>query len=420
MSLEENFLKYFCYSREQFVILNDELFTIEKKPSSDGNSFNIINLNYSLESSDKIKEEEEDFFNRNKTLIENDMSQHIKLKYLDALENEKQNLINLNNIYLSIQDSSLEKFIKIDVYNKFHHQSDKIQNPNLNLQFDNSIEYPTLDDLKSEKTVLSDIIQGDGLIGFGNAVFTLRKGHNKNENKGYVKYNNQIYELKDSINLKSFSKKYSDKIKEKIKNIAYQHGSKLLENMDKILQEKRKIESLINKQNINSVKKGKINFRRKSENKYEVSITLEPYIIGRENKYYHFGKVTTGMDISANGNLVQMCNYPKILTNSYNHPFVWPDMRICYAGNQNLTKKGIYANKNYNITITKERDEIANIISKALNKARQVLERGYIGKSISPVKYITAFTPIANSLHEAENYARSHNISLKRIIENPK
>jgi len=427
-----HFLQNFFYSREPFAVIASRLYTLNK---TNGNfngedAFHLLGRRYVLDESEEISQLEKSLFLDNHSEIERTMTDYIKTKFIDRIEKNKASLNETQNYYSSMQDTTIEKFIMIDVFNKYNHENRGVVDDKVKTNDVNNLpekKYPGVEDLISKENSLNILINSKGFVVVGNKCYALyENGGKRNEKDGYIVFRKNICDLKLWISLEDLCEGYTKKLDERINQKAAKHGEQFTDILMQIDREKEKVGNAIKQRRSISEKtqdkRGEIGFRKLGDRSYEISITIPPYIIEKNNSYYSFGTVKLETTIEVRNNQIKIDHRPKVLNMPYLHPFVWPDSKICYGEPPFNWQKDLKVNFNswYNLS---NRKEVAEKIARVMHKGKQIIESGYRGvprKDFTPLMYLEECNcKIADNRRDAERYARTYKIPIERIKENP-
>ncbi len=425
--LSEHFLRNFFYSDEPFGVIKGRIYSISR---TNGNfngrdALHILGKPYALDESEEISVMENILFSEKSKEIEEMMTEHIRVKYLQSIDRNKAEIEKMQNIYASLQDSSIEKFIKVDVFNAYNHENREIKEENFSTKkYDNIPDIgkiPVGEIISSKQNALENLLEGIGFIAIrGRCYYLYENGNHKNQQDGYVMFGGKVYGLRSWNTVEGLLSKYTERLSERIKQVAEEHGKVFAEILGGMYKEKKTLNDSISNKKIGNGKsharRGEIGFKKVNDNEYEVSVDIEPYIIEKDNNYFAFGSVKIGTTITARRNKIMISDAPRVLSMPYLHPAVWADSRICY-GKLNWGKSvGAHFNEWYNIS---NRKGIAKIIAKVLKRGRNVLTRGYVRSSESNVHSLEECNcKIAENRKDAKIYAKKNGIKLERIIKN--
>ncbi len=108
--------------------------------------------------------------------------------------------------------------------------------------------------------------------------------------------------------------------------------------------------------------------------------SIDPYILRKRGKYYHFPKTELSLDVRRKGNSIVIPG-PAEVTLPYLHPLVYADGSICYNTHKRFHRQGIYFTQSYNCT---KIETIGRMIAALLDEAAKTLHLGYL-KDVNPV-----------------------------------
>jgi hypothetical protein len=425
-AFSNHFLQSFLFSQEPFAVMGERLYTFSKTKGylNGHDAFHFLGTSYSLDESEEIRELEKDFFMDNNSRIERIMTNYIKVRYIDPSEKIKKQVQQMQNMYSSMQDSTIEKFIMVDVFNKYNHEERAIteSQPSNSNPEEPDYKQPSVSDLFSHNNSLTPLLDQLGIICMGGKCYTMyQNGGKGNKLEGYVKFRNQVLDIKPWVPLEELCTMYSKKIIDRINNKAEQHGKQFYSYLEKIKSEKAELDKCIAERKSLAGKtsdaRGEIKFRKIKDGEYEISVDVAPYIIEKRGEYYAFKTAKIGTRLKSRDSRIMIMDKPKILNMPYSHPFVWPDAVICFGSLSWERQRGVKLNHWYDIS--SNRAGTARRIAELMREGKKTLERGYVGNSISPVENIkNCKCKIATNRSDAEAYARSHGIRLERIIKN--
>jgi hypothetical protein len=160
-----------------------------------------------------------------------------------------------------------------------------------------------------------------------------------------------------------------------------------------------------------------ISYTKIDNSTYQVSAHILPFIVKKENAYYHFGAAEIAVDIRFNGDYSEIVDRSRVVNLPYEHPFVFCDGDICVGELDWVADRGIRFGYLYHLSGLVP---MAGRIAYVLADGKRTLESGYIGENITPVNDITDYRPVAWRKEAAEGYAIKNGIRLTRIFDNDK
>lgn len=404
----EHFLHNFNLVKEPLAVFGGRVFTLSKSQPND--YFLLYNKQkFALEESEEISEIEKKLFKRDAERFQVFMSSQIKKKINSDVEN-----ISLDhNIYESFQDSSIENFILNDVFSIFNNEeqvSEQKKTPEVKAN---------ISDLYSKDNCLDSLLIHNGFLYILDNCFYFDR-INKPTNES-INFGSHHFSLKPWVPMDELCRNYSKSIMNKAKSVANKHAISISSNLEQLKKEKQAFENKLQlKKQLserNCCNRGNLNLKKIGQNKYEISVSVQPYIIQRKNKFYFFKATKVGTTITAKENCIFIESRPHIISErKYQHPFVFSNNDICYGEFNWNDQIGINFTDDYNIS---NRKDIARRVSNMLKKGKNTLERGYVTEKVSPILKIENFDcVIANNERDAKEYAKKNNIKLDRIIKN--
>lgn len=423
LSLPYTFLKDLSFSGTSFAILEGRIHTLhEPGKSSNGNYFQNRNQLLVFEEAEEISELEKEIFVEKEKEIENYMSWVIDFKLLRKIADNNSKLKGLGNIYESTKDDSIEKFIMVHVFDIYNHETRIEEKLEINNQKwdDNPIlnNNPSTEDLHSKQNSLDILLNNNGVLILGNDCYILNENSDK-EMDSFVMFKDKKLYLNPFLSLDQLEDNYTSLLLQRIEKKAFEHG----EEYSKILADQKndlsKLNDMLSTQknyvNTTEARRGQVGFKKLDNNKYGLFLYIEPFILEKDKKYYAFPTAELGTELKVNSNRMQIVAPLRVLNTPYSHPFVYTNGDICYDGPSRWNRLEINFNHNYDLNSP---NSLATKIATVLREARMNIEAGYFGSEVIPLKPIDNFQPIATSLSDAIEYARSNGIKTERIINN--
>jgi hypothetical protein len=435
--LSSHFLQAFLYSEEPFAIIQGRLYTLSRTNGHfcGGSAFHFLGQKYALEESEEISQLEKEIFSANRGGIERMMTRQIQENFVSEVEKRRTELKKMQNIYSSLQDVTIERFIMIDVFNEYNHEKGEGQ-AKKDVKVSDWDDIPDIKktmgvhDLVSQANSLDPLIGSFGFIVIRNKCYSLYQNSGKrNEEKGYVVFGKKTMDLKPWVSLKELCSTYTQKLIERISQKAVEHGKKFDRILEQMEQEKQQLDEAIKDEQMFTEKtegrRGEIGFRKIRESEYQVSVAIPPYIIEKNGEFYFFGPVSLGVIVKADNGRIMLDNMPRVMEESmpYMHPFVFHDKvnysRLCFGDLNWKNRRNILFNTWYDIT---EKKSTAEKIARAIKEGKILMQNGYSGipyTDFKPVRSIESCNcKIAGSRAAAEQYARANGIPIERIIKN--
>lgn len=425
---ESGFLQSLIYTKEPFGIINETIYLLAKPDSpSNGISYHCLGEVFPMQESEELSELEKDFIENNKQPIETWLS-HVVEQKIRQINGARARLNNAHNLYSSMQDKNIEKFIIIDVFNEYNHDNRQPIDPQHNVdtsQYDNLdlSQRPKLEDLARSHS-FQNILPTNGIMVLDNICYELIPKTRGNVKNGFIDNHSNKFSLKFLCPLEEFRKQYDLEIKRKIEATAERHS----EPFSRILSQMQNDENnIINNLNNNSVfdvsnsRRGEISFSKQSDDTYNIFLHISPFMIGKYGKYYAFRECKLGTQLKTVNDTIMITGQPILVQpSSYLHPFVYPHKEIC-TDNYDWSQLGINMGQPYSYTNEADRKAMAKRISILMKKMKRFMTHAYLGTpytDFTPVHSIDNCPVVANSRSAAESYARNHNIPMHSIYEN--
>jgi hypothetical protein len=427
--LAEHFLQHFLYSQEPFAVIGGRLYTLGRTNLSDTEySFRFLGKTYVLDESEEVSQLEKEMFTAKRTEIQEMMTQYIQTRFVEKVCSNKEAIRQMQNLYESVKDTSIERFIMIDVFNEYNHEKiEEVDDTRTEVsQWENLPEagkIPGVEELASIKNSLDPLFKSSGLIVIDRKCYTLyEKGERKDEGRGYVQFGKRVLELIPWLPLEKLCQNYTACLADRINQKADEHGNDFAHILEQMEKEKQQLDEAIkNKQNGVSRrtegKRGQIGFRKIKDGVYRITADIPPYIIEKKSRYYAFEAAILFITIKVENNRLMIDHVPKLEDNDYVHPLRWGGVGgICFGGFNWKAQRGIEFNYWYELA---DRKAAAEKIAETLRQGKKVLERGYVGEQVARYHNIDALNcKIADDRKTAEQYARAHGIQIERIIRN--
>ncbi|AJF61956.1 TPA: hypothetical protein HA239_02650 [Candidatus Woesearchaeota archaeon] len=407
-----NFLKNFYYSGESFAVANNRLYTFGDKSENTGRHISLEEGTFSLHESEEVSELEKMLFRADREFAD----------YLVAgfnfiigdIEKLRGQLKSAEDAYLSISDYSVEKFIMIDVLNAYNHRTGKA---GIDILQEISLAMPKPEDFAPKNHIASLFGNKAGIAAHKGKTFSLEK---YNGGKKHLRVSSRKYSLKPYKSLKQLCEEYNEVLRTHISSKMMAEENKLLNVLDAINRKKENVEKGIDMQK--NYKKfagkgdGSIKVRKLGMDEYMVLLSVPPYIIEKDSRYYYFREAELGMPVRSDGHRVMVLEPPRVLNVPYKHPFVYTSGKICY-GNFDWSKNHLKFSQWYSLSAGRG-EKLAKGIAEMIRRGKILLERGYVGNPI-PVNLISnCDCKIAEDSVNAGFYALNNDISPDRIIKN--
>ncbi|MDD5178640.1 MAG: hypothetical protein PHT54_05185 [Candidatus Nanoarchaeia archaeon] len=411
------FLSFFELNNIPFAIVEDRIHTVEKNTDSkDSLHYNF--KKYGIEQSEEVLVLEKEFLEKNKELIENYMAWYIDKNFLSKINDSRARLHNLKESYEKIQDNSVERFIVVDVFNKFNNREieknlDNKAEEILNSSFVRS--YPRISDIQLKYSLLGYVL-GNALV-MDHRVYDLEI--NSDQNADCLFFRKHKFNLQFKSPLINLKQTYSGLIKKAVEESALSFGqsfSEVLSSQKKVLDS---LEGLVNRENSfknnNRAEDHNIGFEKMNNNIYGIYMNLSPFLVKKKENYYHFEKAKIGFAIKVDGTTFRINDAPRILDGYYVHPFVNVTGYICF-GKTDWESIGVNFTREYDFY--RSRDASAETLANILRRGEMNLTRGHFGKMVNGFSDFSNIPIIARSRYEALNYARRNSIPEWRIYNN--
>ncbi len=425
---QENFLFGLYTSMEPFAVIGEKLYLIKE---SNGNSsyLEVSGAKFGLKESENLATIERIFFEAHKSGIERVMGGYIQENFISKLEAERRRLLEQRNLYSSLNESSIESFIVNYIFPSYYSAHRRSRNNNRleteierileETEINESSEEITLDSsISADKPFLCNVLERENLPGFVSILgicYSYMNDGNRDICPAFV-LNRTKYRLVPWKQLKDLSLLYAEELFKAAIKKAEEHGRAFIEKIGLVERQIRELE--IARSRSNETRRGNIAYKKLRDGLYELSITIEPFIIEKNGKYYAFPEIELYTHLMAERNRIKVMFEPKA-KNYVLHPFIWDTKKVCY----NHFDFGIYGvSIGQSYSLDENKQGIARAIALILRKAEQVIVSGYFNDgrgTFSPVNEIdkcNAF--ITDKREEAESYAISNNIDLDRIISN--
>ncbi|MFH1406053.1 MAG: hypothetical protein ABIG52_02440 [Nanoarchaeota archaeon] len=408
----KNFLKAFKHTKEPFAILKGKVYTLKKGDGEERLEF--LNQKYGLSEAESVVGREKDFLERNKEQLREYIDNQIQ-NFFELIKSLQDNLKKRKKESLSLQDSSIEKFIIVDVFNAYFNKVEvnipklkEIKIPANNISIDELIKNIPPSALEKLRTII-----------IRERCYQLSK--EIVVNGPVLHFKKETFFLKPAGLLDDLVEGYEKELQSKVDRHIIKNSKVYVEVAQALQQQQEILESVIKvKKNIlvrSNENEEKINYLKKDRNRHTALLEIPPYIIQKNNNYYLFGKTELGLEISLKEGKAVIKEKPDIYSRPYQHPFVWDkeSLGICYGDLD--WNKIIDFGEAYELNT-----DLAFRIAKMLKQGARVLTKAYLGKAgqdFIPVKRIEdcGFL-IAESYREAKKYARKNNLPLKRIFDN--
>jgi len=123
-----------------------------------------------------------------------------------------------------------------------------------------------------------------------------------------------------------------------------------------------------------------------SGGKCVVYTIIPEFIMKYKGRNYHFESLRVGLELNVNDSVLSMKSAPRVLDDSYKHPFVFTGGDICYGDGWRWDKVGVVFG-DYNVRDVVKRNVAKQIVT-MLTKAKDIIMIGYYGNVRNPVKRI--------------------------------
>lgn len=394
--IENHLLKHFSRTSECFSILGGRLYTVSRKAKEE--CLVIGGKAYGLEESEKISFFEGLMLEQNKDMLEERISRVLSRKRGSRGAGKSAGM----------QGVDAERFIEDDLFKCYFNKKaiEENSNPGMNNNSEKAID---VKDLLAKRVVLDELIGRTGIVRIGQ--YCYRPVSNA-EGEDYLLFRGRRNGLRRYKTIGALSKEYSKKIEDGISR-----GLREIGNMS----------SQGSKRQDDRRDKGKgqcrnLSYHRIAQGEYEVRDRIDPFIIKKDidgkTGYYAFGETEIKLLLHFKGDSVRIADPPCIPKERapYKHPFVYMDGRICF-GDYDWKDTGVSFHKSYSL---ENKNTMADCIARVLKRARGFIERGYIGKEISPVHSLSnCDCLVAEKEIDALAYVKEKGIDPRRIIENP-
>ncbi len=403
-----NFLQAFAYSEEPFVVYSGRVYTLRKSNGPCGSFVSFLGNPFELRESEKVVERERIFFEQNKNNIEEYISSYINSNYGQRARSLQENITERRNHFESIQDTSIEKFIMVDVFDQFFGQN---TTSSTNHDF-TDVEIPSVQPVVEgiSTGVLKSITSSD-LFTISNKCYELLPHPVQNENTTIHFHGRSLYPKETYFDIQQLASWYNQALKKKVQTYAEEQSTSFLQILTQLENQRREIDNLLqNEQRIPTASRGSIAFSKSGENEYTIITTIPPYIIKAEEKFYHFEEAKIGIQIAARGNNVQIRGEPNIYNRPYTHPFVFSSFNsgLCFNGFPWKEEYDVEWNKYYPLD-----SMTANRISQVLHRGVILMtdSYGYKEEDFVPVRRIGyCDAEIADNISDAKRFAQGKGI----------
>ncbi|MEA3514641.1 MAG: hypothetical protein U9R34_04145 [Nanoarchaeota archaeon] len=408
------FLENFRESDESFLIHQGMIYTLHCPTSQNSlNKLFYANRDFNLFQSEDIDTLQEEYLNHSRDSIENLVSDYIQHNYIEKLERLKINIDSQKNLFQETQNNSIEKLIVLDIFDKFcnlcnvsnsngnKNNKSKTVASNLKLSAINKTMglSSSLDYAAFGKTPFARYLNSISMMVLGQRAYSLRKENSITNN--YVQIKNHKYKICESQTFDRFILDYKKIISKSITSVIQKESSNYINQLSEFKKAKTELDILINQENqFNELKERErraemfnctIGFKARGKNNsqdiYDIYIKLDPYIMKKDDNYYQFDTVKIGTSLAVSRNQIKITNKPEVLTKEYHHPFVWDWLKICDKGykKDRYEREGVNF-ENFNVDYL---DGFARNVAVALNVAKKIIEYGYNGSRVSPVKKLS-------------------------------
>src|SRR3989344_4975543 len=269
-----NFLKNFYYSGESFAVANNRLYTFGDKSENTGRHISLEEGTFSLHESEEVSELEKMLFRADR----------------------------------EFSDYSVEKFIMIDVLNAYNHRTGKA---GIDILQEISLAMPKPEDFAPKNQIASLFGNKAGIAAHKGKTFSLEK---YNGGKKHLRVSSRKYSLKPYKSLKQLCEEYNEVLRTHISSKMMAEENKLLNVLDAINRKKENVEKGIDMQK--NYKKfagkgdGSIKVRKLGMDEYMVLLSVPPYIIEKDSRYYYFREAELGMPVRSDGHRVMVLEPP--------------------------------------------------------------------------------------------------------------
>jgi len=253
--------------------------------------------------------------------------------------------------------------------------------------------------ISKKNSILYNLLKDKSLFIFDGNIYDF----NSTSNKTNIKLLDKYYKTKFVQKLDDFEKKYKNKLLENIEQISVGSNVNLLKQTKKLLNEKKHLEEIVNK---NIYQKRDIGFKKINNNSYYVFLQLEPFVLqdldNKTEKFYKFNKCKVAVKVSNKKNRISW-DWPIVLER-YTHPALKKEglskQYIC-VGNKDFIREEI---KNKNLS-----DKVHTV----LLRGKKAITTGYFNKEkIVPHKHLY------ESCFDSQKVSKSSIKNKKMVVTN--
>jgi hypothetical protein len=362
---------------------------------------------FAFEESETIKNLELKLFNKNKNKLE-EMINRVSYNNFTL---QRNNLNSQRSSHLqNLNQFGIEKFIMIDIADAYLSEStNKTQNIDTNLEF----VPPTVDfsNIGKNSSILSTVLDYKDTLFLGNRLYFLEpNGHE-------IKIKGRKYNLQEFANMKKLITWYDKKLEDTIHSNIKENSVSFTQAFGDLSRESEKVEKI--KRLINSRKRGRFSFIKKSDSRYTLLVDVPPYIMEKDQRYYVFDENKIETNLIYQNNLVQIESKPDVLHRPYLHPFVFTDKSrgLCYG---DFNPGSIVS---FSRPYTLNFPNLAFNIARVIKEGTKLLTSSYVGYygpgGKTPVRYIQRCNQLTdvNNGGEAKEYAIRKGIDINRIFK---
>jgi hypothetical protein len=422
LKLYPTILDRFSLTREPFALLESRLYTAEEDSSKESaDYFEHQGRRYLLSESDELTIFRNECFKAHQQEIQEYMSWVISFKLGSRLRSAASRLSSKANYYSSLKEHSISSFL-LQVFNEFRHRKeDAPQHVEIDTEISSA---PSIDDLHASDTIIYSLLQRPGIVSINGQCYQAEESPST-PSKDVLLFKEQPYNLSPFKSLEGLAKEYDIQLRGIIEKLALQHAGKFKVQIAELNARIADVSARIRGREAggNPRKLGNIAYEPLGRDEYLIYVALPPYIMAKGSKFYCFGengnglskKVEVGTILNIDSGHVSIEGPPIVLNMPYFHPFVHNDGGICYDDDARWEYLGIrFSPHKYRLDEKGLARKVANLLRESVTS----LTLGYIGNAVHAVHDISRFTPVANNFAAARAYARTHEISEKRIFHN--
>jgi hypothetical protein len=376
-------------SREPFAIVSGHIYEIHMSNTEPSNYLCLKGKKFPLLKSESIDKLYEDIKREKKCLIKEGIPNEIAKKEIPELTRE---IITLENLIKNKDSISEKRFILRDVFqaylSKYTGSATDQEKMSLILDKPNDISF------KEPEITLKEF---DDIFFCSDSVFKLRKA--SRESTEFLVIENKRYTFDFFCSYKDYLTLFNSYLKQHIKKQVVAGSERIIQCVSELNLKKERLEELKRsfymprrkyvKDHINNtmIYVGTVSDWN-GRKRFELCLDLDPFMIERNSERFLFDSVTLSSHIEFLDDTVRITGRPRIKRDcTYNHPFVYEDNSICYSnGNgDRFENEGVTFNF---VPYKEDRLFAASNIATSLNIARKILQMGYRGNFLSPVKIL--------------------------------